>query len=130
MQEEEIPDFVFREDIKTRLNKANIHHLGYLAHDDDVRQFLKDLFALVIDDDKKKEKEGLGQIPSGLDYYPLTDEAMNGFVEMATSAPTASLPRNFISALNEGAVHAARRDSYVIDTDDLEPARAIFTEGI
>ena len=109
MQEEEIPDFVFREDIKTRLNKANIHHLEYLAHDDDVRQFLKDLFALVIDEDKKKEKEKHGQIPSGLEYYPLTDEAMDEFVNLAISAPTASLPRNFISALNEGAVHAARR---------------------
>jgi len=49
-------------------------------------------------------------------------------VNLAISAPTASLPRNFISALNEGAVHAARRDSYVIDTDDLKTAQTIFTE--
>ena len=130
MQEEEIPDFVFREDIKTRLNKANIHYLEYLAHDDDVRQFLKDLFALVIDDDKKKEKENQEKIPEGLEYYPLTDAAMDEFVNLAISAPTSSLPRNFISALNEGAVHAARRGSYVIDTDDLTPAQAIFTEGV
>ena len=130
MQEEGIPEFVFREDIKTRLNRANIHHLDYLAGDDDVRQFLRDLFTLVIDDDKKKEKEGQEQIPSGLEYYPLTDEAMDEFVELATRAPTASLPRNFISALNEGAVHAALRDSYVIDKDDLKPAQAIFTEGV
>ena len=130
MQEEDIPDFVFAEDIKTRLNKANIHHLEYLAHDDDVRQFLKDLFALVIDQDKKKEKETQGKIPGGLEYYPLTDTAMDEVVNLAVSAPTASLPRNFISALNEGAVHAATRDSYVIDTDDLAPAQAIFTEGI
>ena len=130
MQEEEIPDFVFREDIKTRLNKANIHHLEYLAHNDDVRQFLKDLFALVIDEDKKKKKEEEAQIPVGLEYYPLTDEAMDEFVNLAISAPTASLPRNFISALNEGAVHAARRDSYLIDTDDLKPAQTIFTEGV
>ena len=130
MQEEAIPDFVFREDIKTRLNKANIHHLEYLAHDDDVRQFLKDLFALIIDDDKRKEKEKQGTIPSGLEYYPLTDAAMDEFVNLAISAPTSSLPRNFISALNEGAVHALRRDSYVIDTDDLKPAQAIFTEAV
>ena len=129
MQEEDIPDFVFREDIKTRLNKANIHHLEYLAHDDDVRQFLKDLLELVIDGDKKNEREKQGQIPSGLKYFPLTDAAMEELVNLAISAPTASLPRNFISALNEGAVHAARRDSYVIDTQDLTPAQAIFTEG-
>ena len=120
----------FDEDITTRLNKANIHHLEYLAHDDDVRQFLKDLFALVIDDEKKKEKEKQGTIPSGLEYYPLTDAAMDEFVNLAISAPTSSLPRNFISALNEGAVHALRRDSYVIDTDDLKPAQAIFTEAV
>ncbi len=126
--EEDIPDFIYSQDIVTRLNKANIHPLEYLAHDDDVRQFLKDLLALVIDDEKKKEKEKKGQVPSGLEYYPLTDEALDELVNLAISAPTASLPRNFISALNEGAVHAARRDSYVIDTDDLKTAQTIFTE--
>ena len=130
MQEEDIPDFVFREDIKTRLNKANIHHLEYLAHDDDVRQFLKDLFLLVIDEEKKTEKEKEGKVSAGLEFYPLTDEAMEELVNLAVTAPTASLPRNFISALNEGAVHAARRDSYVIDTGDLARAQAIFTEGM
>ena len=128
--EEEIPDFIYTQDIVTRLNRANIHPLEYLAHDDDVRQFLKDLFALVIDDQKRKAKEEQGQIDRGLEYYPLTDEAMEEVVNLAISAPTASLPRNFISALNEGAVHAARRDSYVIDTADLKPAQAIFTEGV
>ena len=128
--EEYIPEFIYQEDIVTRLNKANIHHLEYIAHDDDVRQFLKDLFDLVIDGDKKEEKEKQGQIPSSMEYYPLTDEAMDEFVNLAISAPTASLPRNFISALNEGAVHAMRRGSYVIDTEDLQPAQAIFTEGV
>ena len=130
MQEEEIPDFVYREDIKTRLNQANIHYLEYLAHDDDVRQCLKDLFALVTDEDKKQIHEKQGLMPGGLEYYPLTEQAMEELVSLATSAPTASLPRNFIAALNEGAVHAARRNSYVIDKEDLIPAQAIFTEGI
>ena len=130
ISEDDIPDFIYAQDIVTRLNKANIHPLEYLAHDDDVRQFLKDLFALVVDDEKRKAKEEQGQISSDLEYYPLTDEAMDEIVNLAISAPTASLPRNFISALNEGAVHAARRGSYVIDTDDLEPAQAIFTEGV
>ena len=130
ISEDDIPDFIYTQDIVTRLNKANIHPLEYLAHDDDVRQFLKDLFALVIDDEKRKAKEEQGQISSDLEYYPLTDEAMDEIVNLAISAPTASLPRNFISALNEGAVHAARRGSYVIDTDDLESAQAIFTEGV
>ena len=130
MQEEEIPEFVFMEDIKTRLNKANIHSLEYLAHDEDVRQFLKDLFALVIDDDKKRTKEQQGLVPPGLEYFPLTDEGLEEFVSLAISAPTASLPRNFIAALNEGAVHAAKRDSHLIDTADLKPAQTIFTEGL
>ena len=130
MSEKDIPEFIYTEDIQTRINKANIHPLEYLAHDDDVRQFVKDLFELVIDENKKKEKEKSGQVPSGLEYYPLTGGAIDDFVNLAISAPTSSLPRNFISALNEGAVHAARRDSDVIDPEDLDPARAIFTEGI
>jgi len=130
VSEDDIPDFVFTQDIVTRLNKANIHYLEYLAHEDDVRRFLKDLFELVIDGDKKKEKEKSGRVPCGLEYYPLTDEAIEELVNLAISAPTASLPRNFISALNEGAVRAARRDSDVIDTEDLIPAQVIFTEGV
>ena len=128
--EGEIPAFIYTRDILTRLNMANVHALEYLAHDDDVRQFLKDLFELVVDDEKKNEKEAQGKIPANLEFYPLTDDAMELFIHLAISAPTASLPRNFISALNEGAVHAARRDSYVIDTDDLKPAYDIFTEGV
>ena len=128
--EGEIPAFIYTRDILTRLNMANVHALEYLAHDDDVRQFLKDLFELVVDDEKKNEKEAQGKIPANLEFYPLTDDAMELFIHLAISAPTASLPRNFISALNEGAVHAARRESYVIDTDDLKPAYDIFTEGV
>lgn len=128
--EEDIPEFIYTEDIITRLNRTNIHALEYLAHDDDVRQFLKDLFALVIDNDKKKEKEKNGQVQSGLKFYPLTDQAMDELVNLAISAPTSSLPRNFISAINEAAVCAHRRDSYVIEEEDLGPAQQIFTEGV
>ena len=130
MEEGEIPEFVYQADIKTRMNRANIHHLEYLSQDEDVRQFLRDLIGLVIDLEKKRKREEDGEIPRGLDYFPLTDEAMDEIVNLAVTAPTASLPRNFISALNEGAVHAARRNSYVIDTEDLEPAQAIFTEDM
>jgi len=128
-QEEEIPEFIFLPDIITRLNKANIHELKYLGRDE-IRPFLSDLFELVIDDRKKEEKQKQGKIPEDLDYYPLTNEAMELIVHLAESVPTASLPRNFISTLNEAAVSAARRDSYVIDTEDLKRAEHIFTDAI
>lgn len=130
VSDDTIPEFIYTEDIKNRLNRANIHHLEYLAQDDDVRVFLKDLFALVIDKDKQREKEDQKLIPEGLDYYPLSDEALDELVNLAVSAPTASLPRNFIAALNEGAVRAARRDSHIIDREDLVSAQKIFTEDI
>ena len=128
MREEDIPEFIYTEAIITRLNRSNIHGLEYLQRDEDIRQFLADLFALVIDPKKKAAMEQAGLIAEGLESYPLTDDAMNELVALATGAPTASLPRNFISAINECAVHAARRDSYTIDHEDLKPAQAIFTE--
>lgn len=128
MREEDIPEFVFREDVITRLNRENIHSLEYLA-EDGVRQFLKDLFFLIIDEDKKKKKEEEGQIPRNLECYPLTDDAMDEFVNLAVGAPVASLPRNFISALNEGAISADQRGSNVIDVQDLVSAQNIFTES-
>ena len=128
MREEDIPQFISTEAIITRLNRSNIHGLEYLQRDEDIRQFLTDLFALVIDPEKKAVMEDAGHIPKGLQSYPLTEDAMDELVALATSAPTASLPRNFISAINECAIQAARRDSCVIDHEDLKPAQAIFTE--
>jgi len=126
--EEGLPNFISRPDIITRLNRANIHSLDYLAQEEDVQKFIKDLFNLVIDEEKLKLKEKNGDVQSGLEYYPFTDEALEEFINLAMGAPTASLPRNFINAINEGAVQATQRDSNVIDTDDLEPAQSIFTE--
>lgn len=128
MREETIPEFIYTEAIITRLNRSNIHGLEYLQRDEDIRQFLTDLFALVIDPKMKSAMEEAGRIAKGLESYPLTDDAMDELVALATSAPTASLPRNFISAINECAVQAARRNSYTIDHEDLKPAQAIFTE--
>ena len=95
MREEDIPDFIFTEAITTRLNKSNIHRLEYLQRDDDVRQFLADLFDLVIDEDKRKALEQQARIPAALKSYPLTDEAMDEMVALATGAPLASLPAQF-----------------------------------
>lgn len=130
MREEDIPEFIYRPAITTRLNLSNIHGLEYLQRDEDIRQFLTELFALVVDPEKRKALEEASRIPKGLESYPLTDDAMDELVALATSAPTASLPRNFISAVNESAVHAARRESYVIDQQDLVPAQQIFTEAL
>ena len=128
MREEDIPQFIYTEAIITRLNRSNIHGLEYLQRDEDIRHFLTDLFSLVIDPDKKSAMEKEGRISKSLQWYPLTNDAMDELVALATSAPTASLPRNFISTINECAVQAARRDSFVIDHEDLKPAQAIFTE--
>jgi len=128
MKEDDIPEFMYTEDIKTRLNLANIHQLEYYNDADDVKQFLKDLFKLVVDEEKKAAKEQAGVIPHGMQHYPLSEDALDELVHLATSAPTASLPRNFLSALNEAAVHAAGRDSHTIEAQDLESAELIFRE--
>ena len=127
--EENFPHFICTEDIVSRLNKANIHDLSYLNNENDVRQFLKELFELIIDKSKQIEKEKRKEIPERLEYYPLTNQALDEFIYLATSAPTSSIPRNIISALNEGAVLAYRRNSHVIDIEDLTPAQSIFTES-
>ena len=127
--EVEIPDFIYTEDIKTRLNRSNIHELEYLKNDDHIRCFLSDLFDLVVDKQKQANLEAKNSIPKGLKYYPLSNDAMDELVNLATTAPASSLPRNFISVMNECAVQAARRDSFLIEEKDLEPAQRIFIES-
>jgi hypothetical protein len=126
--EEQIPQFVFRPDIVSRIGGAHVHHLNYFQQDQDVEQFILDLFALVIDAQKRGDAEKAGSIPSGLKFYPFTDDAKDQFVHYAVSAPGASLPRNIIDAVNECALCAFRRKSSVIDVQDLEPANKIFQE--
>ena len=126
--EADFPEMICTEDIFSRLNQANIHELSYLTNESDVRQFLRELFELIIDKSKQNEKERRREIPERLEFYPLTNEALDEFIYLAISAPTSSIPRNVIAALNEGAVLAYRRNSHVIDIEDLTPARTIFAE--
>jgi hypothetical protein len=126
--EGEIPQFVFRPDIVSRIGGAHVHHLNYFQEDQDVEKFLVDLFGLVIDKGKHTAAENAGSVPKGLSFYPFTDIAKDQFVHYAVSAPGASLPRNIIDAVNECALCAFRRQSSVIDVQDLEPANKIFQE--
>jgi hypothetical protein len=126
--ENQIPDFVFRPDIINRINRNNIHLLNYLQEPNEVEQFLRDLFDLMVDPAKKQAAEASGEIPPGLQWYPFSDTAKEQFVDIAVSAVTASLPRNLIKAVNECAVEAVQRGARVIDVDDLNPARQIFQE--
>jgi hypothetical protein len=128
--ENQIPDFVFRPDIISRINRSNIHLLNYLQEPREVEQFLRDLFDLMVDPAKKQAAETAGEIPAGLPWYPLTDTAKEQFVDTAVSAVTASLPRNLIKAVNECAVEAVQRGQRVIDVADLNPARQIFQEEV
>lgn len=126
--EEQIPQFVYRPDIVSRIGGAHTHHLNYFQQDQDVEKFLLDLSALVIDTQKRTEAERAKTIPSGLKFYPFSDDAKEQFIHLAVSAPGASLPRNIIDAVNECALCAFRRSARVIDIQDLTPANAIFQE--
>ena len=127
-KEEDAAEFIIRADIVNRIGRANIHDLKYLQEAVEVESFLRDLFGMLIDVAKKNAAEATGDVPTGLDWYPLRDDAKEQFVDLAVRAPTASLPRNVIKAVNECAARAQQRGSRVVDVQDLEPARQIFQE--
>jgi len=127
-KEEDIPFFIYETDITNRIGKDNIHDLQYLQEEADVEKFLEDLLSLIIDPNKKSESEGRGNIPKGLQWYPFADDAKDQFVDLAVRAPTASLPRNIIKAVNECAIQTVTRDSRIIELEDLGPAQLIFQE--
>lgn len=127
-KDDDIPDFIFESDIRTRIGGHNIHELQYFQDPKDVETFLRDLMALVIDREKLRAKVQAGKVPEALKLYPFADEALEQFVDVATESVTASLPRNIIKAVNECAVEALNRGSLLIGHDDLEPCRSIFVE--
>lgn len=127
-QEDDIPDFIWESDITNRIGRDNIHDIRYLHEEGAVELFLSDLFQLTIDPDLKTQGESEGTIPPGLNWYPFIDAAKDQFVNDAISAVTASLPRNIIRAVNECALQALRRDSRVIEPQDLTPVSMIFRE--
>lgn len=124
----DIPEFIFEADIRTRLGGHNIHELTYFQEPEDVEDFLQDLIDLVIDEKKVEKRVKAGAIPDSLKLYPFSENALETFIETATSSATASLPRNIIKAVNECAVEALNRHSPVIDTEDLGPCQSIFVE--
>ena len=127
-KEDDIPDFIFESDIRTRIGGHNIHELQYFQDPKDVETFLRDLMELVIDREKVQSKVEAGDVPTALKLYPFSDEALEQFVEVSTESVTASLPRNIIKAVNECAVDAVNRGSVLIEPGDLGPCRSIFVE--
>lgn len=127
-QESDIPDFIFEADIVSRIGRDNIHDMKYLHDQSQLESFIKDLFELLVDKEKMDKAVENGEIPKGLKWYPLADETLGNFIDLALSAPTASIPRNIIKAINESALLALRRESRVINPEDLLPAELIFKE--
>lgn len=127
-KDEDVPEFIFENDIRTRIGGNNIHELRYLQDPGDVKTFLRGLMELVLDHASLAEAIQGGEVPDGLELYPFTDAALAQFVEIATESVTASLPRNIIKAVNECAVAALNRAGRVIDQQDLDPCHSIFVE--
>ncbi len=82
-KEDEIAEFIMREDIINRIGRGNIHDLSYLQETHQVETFLRDLFSMLIDPAKRAAAEAADSIPGGLAWYPMTDAAKVQFVDTA-----------------------------------------------
>jgi hypothetical protein len=124
---DDMPEWLQRADIFTRLGRNNIIEIPHLPAVNDVETFMREMLTEFIDKDKadkKIKKESLGV---SLETYPFKADAFDLLAEYASQDPEKTTPRNIIRAINECAITAWDAEKAIIDVDIVnEIAPLIF----
>jgi len=103
---DDMPEFVVRQSIRTRIGANNFMEIPPLPSIRDVQIFLKELLRELVEQGKAEEKIQNETLGVSLETYPFTAEAFEMLCEFAAQDPTKTLPRNLIKAVNECAISA------------------------
>jgi len=103
---DDMPEFVVRQGIRTRIGANNFMEIPPLPSIRDVQIFLKELLRELVEQGKAEEKIQNETLGVSLETYPFTAEAFEMLCEFAAQDPTKTLPRNLIKAVNECAISA------------------------
>lgn len=114
---DQLGDVLFRLDVRGRLGTRNYQEISSLESMDNVRLFIQQLLAELIDRNQAEQRIQDKGLMTSLDTYPFSAQAFDLFCDYASQEPTRALPRSIIKALNECAISAWDADKAVIEED-------------
>jgi len=119
----ELPQILSMESIKSRIGENNIIDIPHLGGLEDVKGFVVDLLASLVDREKARERIGKDGLPAQPQFFPFTEASLDSFCEYIRENPERALPRAIIEGINECAVSAFRAGEAIIDESRADSLR-------
>lgn len=124
---DEAPKMLVREDILSRISRANMVELETLSAPANVKTFVEEMLAHLVEQSKADKLIQKEKLPSTTLTYPFTATAFDLLCDYACQDAIKSTPRNIIRTINECAIAAWDAKRMVIDDDIVnEIAPVVF----
>jgi DNA polymerase III delta prime subunit len=114
---DEAPKMLIREDILSRISRANLIELETLSAPANVKAFVEEMLAHLIEQPKAEKLIQKEKLSSTIKTYPFTAAAFDLLCDYACQDAIKSTPRNIIRTINECAIAAWDSQKKVIDDD-------------
>lgn len=124
---DEAPRLLIRDDVLSRISRANLIELETLSAPANVKMFVEEMLAHLIDKPKADEVIQRENLSVTTQTYPFTASAFDLLCDYSCQDAIKSTPRNIIRTINECAITAWDSKKKVIDDDTVnEIAPMVF----
>lgn len=124
---DEAPKMLVREDILSRISRANLVELETLSAPANVKTFVEEMLERLVEQSKADKLIQQEKLPATTKTYPFTAAAFDLLCDYACQDAVKSTPRNIIRTINECAIAAWDAKKKVIDDDIVnEIAPVVF----
>jgi polygalacturonase len=118
---------IVREDILSRISRANMIELETLSAPANVKTFVEEMLAHIVDQKAADKLIKAEKLPCAVSTYPFTATAFELLCDYACQDTIKSTPRNIIRTINECAIAAWDGQKKVIDDETVnEIAPIVF----
>ncbi len=114
---DEAPKMIVREDILSRISRANMIELETLAAPANVKTFVEEMLSHLIDQKAADELIKAEKLSATVSTYPFSPTAFDLLCDYACQDAIKSTPRNIIRTINECAIAAWDAQKKVIDDE-------------
>lgn len=114
---DEAPKMIVRDDILSRISRANLVELETLAAPANVKAFVEEMLTHLVDQKAADKLIQAEKLPSTVKTYPFSPSAFDLLCDYACQDALKSTPRNIIRTINECAIAAWDAEKKLIDDD-------------
>lgn len=114
---DEAPKMIVREDILSRISRANMIELETLSAPANVKAFVEEMLAHLVDQNAADTNIKAEKLPATVKTYPFSASAFDLMCDYACQDAIKSTPRNIIRTINECAIAAWDCKKNIIDDE-------------